>query len=157
MSSDVEFKLGETLADFEEGRKLFREYVDSLNFKLDFQDFEEELEHIQEKYASPEGALILCIANNQAIGCVAVRKISNPIAELKRLYVKPEFRSVKAGGKLVGLALEQAKILGYEFIRLDSVSEMQTAISLYKKLGFYEIDAYCYNPIESAVYMEKRL
>lgn len=157
MQNNITYKLAESSSEFEEGKKLFKEYSDSLFFELDFQGFEKELESINEKYAYPSGALILCFFEKKAVGCVGVRKISDNIAELKRLYVKPEFRSLKVGRKLMDLALNEAENLGYDFIRLDTVAEMKEAIGLYKKLGFYEIEAYCYNPIETAVYMEKKL
>lgn len=153
----IEIKLAETLDDFEYGKVLFLEYSDSLHFNLDFQGFEEELNAISKKYSSPEGALFLCFADQKAVGCVAVRKLSDTISELKRLYVKPEYRSYKIGGQLMNLAIEEAKNLGYNFIRLDTVSEMQAAIGLYQKMGFYEIEAYCHNPISTAIYMERIL
>lgn len=154
---DIEMKLAESFEDFENAKLLFREYSDSLDFELDFQGFEDELKLISRKYSNPEGALFLCFKDQKAVGCVAVRKNSDTICELKRLYVKPEYRSFKIGVKLMNLAIDEAKKLGYEFIRLDTVSEMQAAIGLYKKMGFYEIEAYCYNPISTAVFMEKRL
>ncbi len=154
---NIQYKLAESLAEFEEGKKLFKAYAGSLPFDLDFQGFEEELEAIGRKYAYPEGALIVCFAGEEPIGCVGVRKIEAGIAELKRLYVQPGFRSLKIGAKLTELALDEAKKLGYDRIRLDTVAEMQAAIALYKKLGFYEIEAYCYNPIATAIYMERKL
>lgn len=156
-AGSISFVSARSPAEFEEGKKLFNEYSDSLPFKLDFQGFEKELELIHGKYAHPEGALILCLSDEKPVGCVGVRKISDGIAELKRLYVKPEYRALKIGGKLMELALDEARQLGYDVIRLDTVTEMQAAIRLYKKLGFYEIEAYCYNPIETVIYMEKRL
>ncbi len=155
--NNIKYTLAGSFSEFEEGKKLFKMYAEALPFALDFQGFEKELELIHEKYAYPGGALILCFLDEKAIGCVGVRKISDGIAELKRLYVEPEFRSLKIGGKLMDMALAEAKKLGYGLIRLDTVAEMQAAIGLYKKFGFYEIEAYCYNPIETAIYMEKKL
>jgi len=155
--NSIEYKVAESASEFEEGKKLFRKYSDSLSFKLDFQGFEKELEEIREKYAYPRGALILCFSDKKTIGCVGVREISEDIAELKRLYVQPEYRSLKVGKRLMELALDEAKKLRYDFIRLDTVAEMEAAIGLYKKAGFYEIEAYCYNPLENPVYMEKKL
>lgn len=154
---NIEYRIAESTSDFEEGKKMFLEYSDSLGFGLDFQDFQEELKQIDVKYGSPTGVLLVCFADNRPVGCVGVRKISKDVAELKRLYVKPEFRSLKIGGKLMSMALKEAKKIGYNFIRLDTIAEMQAAINLYKKIGFYEIAPYCFNSFETAIYMEKRL
>lgn len=156
-NTSIQYKLATSFSEFEEGKQLFKAYADSLPFDLDFQGFEEELEAVNKKYAHPEGALILCYVDEAPAGCVGVRKIEAGIAELKRLYVQPEFRSLKIGAKLMELALDEAKKLGYDCIRLDTVADMQAAIALYKKLGFYEIEAYCYNPFETAIYMERKL
>jgi len=155
--SNVSYKISQSLAEFEQGKKLFQEYADSLSFDLDFQGFQQEIVSISEKYAPPKGALILCFLGKKPIACVGLREISDNIAELKRLYVKPEFRSLKIGRKLMDTALCEAKKMGYGFVRLDSIAEMQAAIALYKKLGFYEIEAYCRNPFETAIFMEKEL
>lgn len=153
----VRFTLAKTDSEFESGKILFKEYSDSLSFSLDFQDFEKEMESVPKKYGAPVGTLILCHYEDVVVGCVGVRSLEEGIAEIKRLYVKPEYRSLKLGKQLMVLAVEEAKDLGYAFIRLDTVREMKAAISLYEKMGFYEIDAYCYNPLENPVYMEKAL
>ncbi|MXN92104.1 GNAT family N-acetyltransferase [Flavobacterium sp. Sd200] len=155
--ADIKFIKATTPEEFETIKELFREYGNSLNFSLDFQDFEKELMTVPQKYASPEGVALLCYYQNIAVGCVGVRKLEENIGEVKRLYVKPEYRSLKLGKKLMELAIEAAAELGYQSIRLDSVKEMAAAINLYKKMGFYEIEAYCYNPLDNPVYMEKKL
>ena len=73
-------------------RELFQEYVDSLGFSLDFQHFDKELKGLPGDYAPPEGCLFLAYAGNQAVGCVGLRKISEDICELKRMYVRKKFR-----------------------------------------------------------------
>nr|WP_322623668.1 GNAT family N-acetyltransferase [uncultured Flavobacterium sp.] len=153
----VRFALARTDSEFKAGKILFKEYSDSLKFSLDFQDFEKEMQSVPEKYGAPAGALLLCYYEDLAVGCVGVRSLEEGIAEIKRLYVKPEYRSLKLGKQLMVLAVDAAKDLGYAFIRLDSVREMKAAVSLYEKMGFYEIEAYCYNPLENPVYMEKAL
>ncbi len=138
-------------------KKLFIEYAKSLDFDLSFQNFDKELNCLLKEYSPPSGALIIAKVKNKIVGSVALRKIDEVICEMKRLYVKPKFRGRKIGKTLVSLILREAKRMGYKCIRLDTVLQMREAISLYKSFGFYEIDAYRYNPIEGAKFMELNL
>ncbi|HAS45689.1 MAG TPA: hypothetical protein DCS93_34725 [Microscillaceae bacterium] len=150
----LKFSIAYKKSDFEEGKKLFRAYAEALSFDLAFQNFEEELKNIKQQYASPRSALILCYDQQEAVGCVAIRKIDDDTAELKRFYVFPQYRGLKIGKQLLELSLEKAKELNYAFIRLDSAPEQGKAQELYKAFGFYEIAPYGYNPLEGVVYME---
>jgi ribosomal protein S18 acetylase RimI-like enzyme len=138
-------------------KELFQEYAGSLNFDLDFQEFREELETLPGKYAPPLGSIFLATVNGEIIGCVAVRPLDTDICEMKRLYVKPEHRSKKIGRELAVAIIEEAKRLGYKAMRLDTVEAMKEASALYRALGFQRIDAYCYNPLEGAMYFELKL
>jgi len=155
----VLFTLAETLHHFDQGRKLFREYASTLGFGLEYQDFEAELAAVEKKYGPPEGRLVLCQLKDsgEAIGCVAVRKLTPETAELKRLYIQPPFRALKLGKQLLERALEQAIGLGYKRVRLDTVADMHAAIGLYQRHGFYEIPPYYPTPIPNTVFMEKEL
>ena len=55
------------------------------------------------------------------------------------------------------MALETATQLGYNTIRLDTLPTMIPAINLYRSVGFYDIPSYRFNPVDGAVYMEKKL
>lgn len=138
-------------------RQLFREYAESLEIDLCFQNFEEELKALPGKYAAPEGTMILALVDGESAGCIALRKSSEGIAEMKRLFVRDDYRGLHIGKRLVQLILEEAARLGYSYIRLDTLSTMKEAVSLYQSFGFYEIAPYIYNPIEDAKYMELRL
>ncbi|UAY57054.1 GNAT family N-acetyltransferase [Arachidicoccus terrestris] len=155
----IEFSLAQSSEQYDQGRILFREYAASLGFGLEFQDFEGELAGIEKKYGLPGGALILCreISEAQYIGCVAIRQLDKRTAELKRLYVRPDFRRLKLGRHLLEGAFQQARYLGYERIRLDTLPTFQAALQLYIQYGFYKIPAYYSNPMEGVVYMEKSL
>lgn len=154
----VNIKIAGTDDDFEQGKILFEEYAGSLDFDLGYQDFKKELNTIAEQYKEPEGALLLCfIDDKNAAGCAGVRKFSEGVAELKRLYVKPGYRSLKIGKRLLESAIDTAKQLNYKFIRLDTVPGQTKAQELYHYLGFYEIEPYRYSPIEGTIYFEKRL
>lgn len=141
----------------EAARQLFLEYAQSLDIDLSFQGFEAELESLPGKYSPPEGALILAAVQGESAGCVALRKLSSDVCEMKRLYVRDAFRGYGIGSKLMSLVIEQAKHLNYRFMRLDTLATMRSAQALYVSAGFYDIDPYVYNPIEGARFMELNL
>jgi ribosomal protein S18 acetylase RimI-like enzyme len=138
-------------------RQLFREYAESLEIDLCFQNFEEELAALPGKYAAPEGTMVLALVEGEPAGCIALRKSSEGIAEMKRLFVREDYRGLHIGKRLVQLILDEAVRMGYAYIRLDTLSTMKEAVRLYQSFGFYEIGSYIYNPIEDAKYMELKL
>jgi len=153
----LEILQAETDKNLELAKVLFEEYAGSLDFGLDFQDFEDEFANLPGAYASPGGCLLLAMYADQPAGCVALRKLSDGACEMKRLYVKPEFRGLGLGRALAEAVIEQARRKGYNHIRLDTVPSMKVARALYISLGFKVIDSYRYNPIEGAVFMELTL
>lgn len=155
--STISIKKAITNEDFIVGKTLFIEYSNELQIDLCFQNFENELQNISTQYGQSSGSLILVFYNNLPIGCVGVRKISNEIAELKRMYVHKDYRLNNIGENILKKAIEEAKNLGYQKIRLDTLETMQAAIYLYHKIGFKEIDAYTYNPIQGAKFYELSL
>lgn len=136
---------------------LFNEYAAWLGIDLSFQDFDGELKGLETMYSAPNGGIILCKEDDQFIACVAVRRIDDTTAELKRMYVQPAHQHKGIGSGLLNEAETLAQNLGYQYIRLDTLDTMQPAIKLYKKHGFYEIPAYYYNPNGNALYFEKRI
>ncbi len=136
---------------------LFKVYAEWLGIDLGFQNFEDELLSLQKMYRPPHGTIILCKDDHEFVACVAVRPIHDKIAELKRMYVKPNFQRKGIGEELLRLSLAFAKNAGYKKARLDTLNTMLPAMSLYKKNGFKEIPAYYYNPEPTAVYFEKSL
>lgn len=156
-SKTITFKKAFTPAEFEQGKQLFIQYIQSLNFALTFQDVDRELAEIAIEYNTPAGALLLAFDNDKAIACAGVRKIDDTIAELKRMFVDPNYRGLQLGRQILQQAIDEAKLLGYKRIRLDTVPHMQAAINIYKAAGFYEIEPYRFNPIAGAIYMEKQL
>jgi len=135
-------------------RSLFREYEAFLKVDLCFQQFEEELAGLPGKYSHPGGALLIGLVGEDIMGCVAVRKWSEGICEMKRLYVKPEARGTGMGRQLVDAILLVAKELEYSIIRLDTLDFLHEAMQLYKRLGFRTIEPYYENPHPGAVYWE---
>ena len=141
-----------------EVRELFLEYAQSLTFDLCFQSFDKELAGLPGDYAPPEGRLLLAIFDGQTAGCVALHKIENDVCEMKRLYVRPQFRGKGLGKALAERIIHEAREIGYKKLRLDTVEPvMRAAVTMYRQLGFQEIEPYRANPIEGALYMELQL
>jgi len=142
----------QTVDDIENAKVLFREYQAELNVDLCFQGFEEELAGLPGKYASPTGAILLAYVDNQLAGCVAVRPFKDSMCEMKRLYVRSDFRGEALGELLAIDIIKEAKTLGYQSMCLDTLERLSAAMGLYQKLGFEQVDAYYNNPLEQVVY-----
>jgi len=135
-------------------RELFVEYANALGLDFCFQNFEQELAELPGKYAPPSGRLFLALSDGHAVGCVALRKLEENICELKRLYVRPQFRAQSTGRQLAETIIGAAREVGYGRMRLDTLASLKPAIALYESLGFQRIDAYYQNPIANVVYFE---
>jgi GNAT superfamily N-acetyltransferase len=146
-----------TEAHFDEARRLFEEYAASLDFDLGFQNFEKELANLPGDYAPPFGCLLLAFHEGNAAGCVALRRLEEGVCEMKRLYVRPAFRGLGIGKTLTEAIIRQAREMGYNAMRLDTVATMSKAQALYTSLGFVDIASYRFNPQEGARFMELRL
>ena len=147
----------ETGKNLKVARTIFKDYAASLDFDLDFQDFSEELKSLPGQYASPSGRLLIAMYGDKAAGCIALRKLSHGVCEMKRLYVKPQFRGLGIGRALTEAIIEEAKRIRYARMRLDTVPSMEEARALYVSIGFKEIKPYRYNPIEGSRFMELSL
>lgn len=153
----ITYRVAQSATEFSAGEHLFREYARALPIDLGFQGFEQELGSIQVQYNKPSGALLLAFDAGEAVGCVAVRGLEQDVAELKRMYLRKGHRGLGIGQALLERSINIARDLGYARIRLDTLPEMTEALALYRKLGFRIIPAYRYNPVENAVFMERRL
>jgi putative acetyltransferase len=145
----------ESPAQIAQARELFLEYARSLGFDLCFQNFDRELAGLPGDYASPEGRLLLAECGGQLAACVALHKLDSGVCEMKRLYLRREFRGRGLGRALAERIIAEARQIGYRRMRLDTVGPvMKDAVAMYRKLGFKEIAPYCANPIVGAMYME---
>ena len=141
--------------------ELFSEYTDMLiagdstfAHYLSLQNYEQEIEDLEYKYGMPDGRLYLAYYKDQVAGCIALKKFDAESCEMKRLYVKPEFRGLGIGGLLLEKIIADAKNIGYKKMLLDTLPFLKSAIKLYKGYGFYEIPQYLESPMSNAIYMQ---
>jgi len=100
----------------------------------------------------------LCRFDGKAAGCVELKRLEPQVCEMKRLYVRPEFRGHQLGRKLALHLIEEARRTGYTAMRLDTVrGTMDAAIGLYRSLGFEEIPPYYKSPVPGALFMELKM
>jgi ribosomal protein S18 acetylase RimI-like enzyme len=128
---------------------MFLEYAAWVSDDICFESFERELAGLPGAYAPPGGGLLVAMVDGQFAGCVAFRKLGPEVAEMKRLYVRPAFRGLGLGRGLTLRAAEEATRAGFQFLRLDSLPRMASALSLYRELGFREIPRYGDHPAEA--------
>jgi putative acetyltransferase len=153
--SNYKFVQAESPEEIEIARELFREYAAGLNIDLCFQNFDQEVAELPGNYAPPLGRLLLANQGEQVAGCIALRSLGDGACEMKRLYVRPEFRGQRLGKELVTTLIDAAREMGYERMRLDTLpGKMDEAIALYRSLGFRKIAPYYHNPVEGALFME---
>lgn len=134
------------------------EYITRLGRDLSFQNIDEELSNPAIKYAAPQGELLVALDDDEkVIGMVAYHKHSDERCEMKRLYVSPECRGMKLGERLVDEIMQHAKKAGFKEMVLDTILPLQTAIHLYKKMGFEECEPYYDNPMDDVIYMKRLL
>jgi ribosomal protein S18 acetylase RimI-like enzyme len=141
----------------EQVRQLFREYAQATGACECFQDFARELAGLPGEYGAPAGQLLLADVDSRAAGCVALRRLEEGISEMKRLYVRPEFRGRRLGRRLAEAILAEARRAGYRVMRLDTLPSMTAAQSLYDSLGFRSIPRYNRTPGPGVIHLELRL
>lgn len=145
----------ETPGQIETARLLFREYEAWLGMDLCFQGFEEELRSLPGKYAAPGGRLLLAYEDEKPAGCIALRELEDGVCEMKRLFVRDEFRGSGLGLRLVEMVIAEARAEGYLKMRLDTFPpKMGKAVGLYESHGFREIAPYYDNPHSGVLFME---
>lgn len=148
----------------QETATLFAEYTDLLiagdsSFQkyLDIQHYEEEITHLETKYGLPEGRLYLAYCGEEPAGCIGLRKIDEANCEMKRLYVRPRFRGLQIGDRLIRKIIADAKEIGYSHMLLDTLPFLKSAIHIYRKYGFFEIQSYNDSPMENSIFMKLNL
>ncbi len=150
----IEYVFAETGKPLAQARILFTEYAASLSFELCFQHFDQELAALPGDYAPPSGCLIVAQWQGQPAGCVALRQLQPEICEMKRMFVRSQYRGKGIGRGLAEAVIHQAQEIGYTKMRLDTHPSMVAAVALYRTLGFRTIQPYYDNPIPGALYFE---
>ena len=141
--------------EVEEARQLFKEYEAGLGISLCFQNFDQELANLPGDYAPSRGRLLLAREFDQLLGCIALRPVGPTTCEMKRLFVRSEYRDRGLGRVLVEALIEEARKIGYTHMRLDTLpGRMDRAIALYRSIGFVEIPPYYNTPVDSTTFME---
>lgn len=140
--------------EFAIARNITQDYLKWLEMDLDFQNTDREFQVFEKMYGKPTGRFIYATIGGEVIGGVAIRKLDLEICEMKRLFVYDNFQGKGVGKLLCDTIISIARELGYKKIRLDTISKLESAIGLYEKIGFYEIDSYCPNPDPTVRYME---
>ncbi len=135
-------------------RELFLEYADWLAIDLCFQGFDKELATLPGDYAPPSGRLLLALADDGPAGCMALWPLAADTAELKRLYVREDWRGRGIGRRLVERLLDEARHIGYARVRLDSLPTMTSTTALYRSVGFVPCKRYYDSPLAETVFME---
>jgi len=138
-------------------RELFREYAAGSGLNLCFQGFDEELKTLPGKYSEPRGRLYLLFEDETSAGCGALRPFRDGIAEMKRLYVRPQFRRRGYARLLSEKLIAEARAVGYRAIYLDTLRSMTEARKLYESLGFVACQPYYENPLPDVCYMKLSL
>ena len=143
---------------------LFKEYTDMIMSKsdevrevLESQHFEDELVDLDGRYGFPSGRLYIAVDYERVAGCAGLTRNDDSYCEIKRLYVRPEYRGQHISRLLMDQIIADAKDIGYKYMRLDTFPFMSTAINLYEKYGFYYIKKYNDNPAHNAVFMQLNL
>lgn len=137
--------------------EMIREYTGWLGRDLSFQHLEEELADLAGKYTPPEGELLVALEGEEPAGMVAYHRHSRARCEMKRLYVRPQWRGQGVGDLLVEGIIGRAARAGYEEMVLDTLKLMKAAIHLYERAGFRECPPYYHNPMEDVLYFRKEL
>ncbi len=163
---------GSAPAHLDTVRSMFREYEKDIGINLCFQGFEHELATLPGRYASPAGRLYLLMDGESAVGCIALRDITDDLrsragpmpqdrshglplskpsgqavarlvtCEMKRLYIRTSHRGRGLGRVLAERLIADARGIGYDTMRLDTLDAWLPAVGLYRSLGFKPTERY---------------
>jgi putative acetyltransferase len=161
MPATVTIRPVTTAQDLETAKVLLREYAGYLNQSLGeehicLESYEKELAVLPGLYAEPKGTILIAFMDEKPAGCIALKALKADRAieageaacEMKRLWVRPEFRGQSIGLMLANELIRYARSHGYTAMYLDTVpTAMQSANDIYKKLGFQAVERYNTNPI----------
>lgn len=131
-------------------KDLFWEYLTSTNamlnqeFKISFDMsvvLEADLIKL-DQFAPPSGRLLIAKYQDKIVGCASLKKIGEDVGEIKRMYVRSDYRRKGIGKALLTAIIKEARFIGYSKIRLDSAYFAKEAQALYRLLNFKDIEPY---------------
>lgn len=151
---------GENYLD--EVKALILGYVEFLGRDLAFQNLQAELGDLRGKYTAPNGYLLAALADSGSDAGRVVSRVAyyrhNPArCEMKRRYVRPEYRALQLGRRRVAALIDVARAEGYQEMALDTVRQLRSAIRLYERPGFVETAPYYANPMSDVISMKRAL
>jgi putative acetyltransferase len=156
-NAEVDVRVAESAEDLAVVRQLWREYWDSIGLPMDFQGFETEVAGLPGVYAAGGGALLLAFQKDEPAGTIALRRLNDKSGEVKRLYLRPEFRGYGLGRRLLSEVIQQAQGFQYDCLYADTLPSMMEALSLYQRVGFERVEAYSNTPTPNAIYLRLKL
>jgi putative acetyltransferase len=147
------------LQEFAEFLKIcFREYTKLPDFKEYFQNYENEVEnHLPGRFGPPAGCLLLAEYNGNPAGCVGLTDLGDGVCEMRRLFVRAEYRGLGIGKALANAAIERGRNIGYTSIRLSTNRRMPEAEKMYRSMEFKEIESYEHFEVDGMTYFELKL
>ena len=85
--------------------------------------------------------LVACLSSDpdKVVGCVAYKSVGSNTVQVNRMSVARDFRGLGVGRKLMETVLERAKQGGFSRVYLTTGNGHETAMKLYRKIGFIEI------------------
>ncbi|SNS97140.1 Acetyltransferase (GNAT) family protein [Sphingopyxis indica] len=133
--------------------EIWREFIANSPVNLDYQSNDAEFGRLATKYAPPDGCVLLALQDGEVVGCVALRRVTLDICQMKRLYVRPKARGNELGRQLIERLIVQAREMGYQEMRLDVQAKSVSARKLYKALNFTEAEPVSFNPVPGASFL----
>lgn len=123
-------------------RMLVKEYTEGILRQdkavartLSAQHLDEELKDVEAKYGPPYGRMYLVSVDGEPAGCAALTRTDDEFCEIKRLYVRPEYRGRHLSRILCDRVIAEAKSIGYKYMRLDTFPFMKRAVKLYEDMA----------------------
>ncbi|MCC6612639.1 MAG: GNAT family N-acetyltransferase [Anaerolineae bacterium] len=151
----IEIRAAQTGEALEHFITLSQEYVDWMLDEiraqypeLDIREFtsEHDYDDVRHKFPGehtpPDGCLLIATDGDDVCGCIALGRLTETVAEMRTLFVRPSCRGKGVGKALAEASLSEARKFGYRTIRLDTLGFMASAQGLYRSLGFRDIPPY---------------
>lgn len=149
--------LATTPDEIQIARNLLLEYWESFGFDPTFQGFADEVAGLPGKYTPPGGRLALALVDDQPAGCIALRPVDSECGEIKRLYIRQQFRGRGIGWDLLLWLIAEARGAGYRELVCDTMPPMKAALRMYEAFGFQRTGPYGLAPTPGAIYLRLEL